>query len=465
MKTKLLILSLITSTALFGQGFKISGKVKGLKDTVMYFGHYYADKNKVLDTARVNEKGAFVFEGKKKLEGGLYLVVLPDKRYFELIIDNEQNFSLETDSSDLVGKMKIHGSQDNIDFYKYMAFIKEMQSKADPVKKQMDKTKNKDSIDIFKKQLADLTVQVESEKKKFMAAHPTAFFTRILKASEDIVVPPAPMLPNGRKDSTFQYRFYKQHYWDNIDLSDGRMLNTPIFYNKFKFYIDKMIMQVPDSLNHDLDALVEKVKGSKELYKYVVSYVTYYYESSKLMGMDAVFVHMVNKHYRTKQAYWVDSTQLKTILNRADIVEPLLIGKKSRNLIMPDTTGKNMKALHDVKAKYTVLYFWEPGCGHCQVETPKLNEFYNKYKSKGVEVYAVNIEDNVKEWKDFIIKHKLSWINVDNLYHHYYLREIFDIYSTPVIYLLDQNKVILAKRIPLESLEGYIDFLEKNNKK
>lgn len=464
MKNKVLVLFLFASTALLGQGFRISGKVRGIKDTVMYFGHYYADKNKVIDTARVNSKGEFLFEGKTPLEGGLYLVVLPDKRYFEIVIDKEQSFSFETDSADLVGKMKIKGSQDNIDFYGYMAFIKNMQQKAEPLKKLIDKTKSKDSTEMLKKKMADLTADVESEKKKFMTAHPKALFSKILKASEDIVVPPAPILPNGRKDSTFQYRYYKQHYWDNIDLTDGRMLNTPIFFNKFKFYLDKMIMQIPDSINRDLDVLVDKVKGSKELYKYVVSYTTYYYESSKLMGMDAVFVHMVNKHYRTKQAYWVDSTQLKSILDRASIVEPLLIGKKSRNLVMPDTTGKTMKSLHDVKAKYTILYFWEPGCGHCQTETPKLKAFYDKYKSKGVEVYAVDIEDNAKEWKDFIIKNKLNWINVNNLYHHYYLREIFDIYSTPVIYLLDENKKILAKRIPLENLEGYIDFLEKNKK-
>ena len=46
-------------------------------------------------------------------------------------------------------------------------------------------------------------------------------------------------------------------------------------------------------------------------------------------------------------------------------------------------------------------------------------------------------------------------------YKQYYLRELFDIYSTPVIYLLDENKKIKAKRIDVDQLDGYIDFLEK----
>src|SRR6478752_7729623 len=85
----------------FSQGYKINVKVKGLQDTVCYLAHHFGDKQLLDDTARVDSKGAFVFEGKKALHGGIYLVVLPGKRYFEFLV-NEQNFSLETDTLDYV---------------------------------------------------------------------------------------------------------------------------------------------------------------------------------------------------------------------------------------------------------------------------------------------------------------------------------------------------------------------------
>ena len=464
--------TLLSITVLFasfsgsGQGYEIKGKLKGWKDTVIYLGHYYADKNSVKDTVRINSKGEFIFKGAKELSGGIYLVVTPDKKYFELLIDKQQHFSFETDTTDFSKFMKIKGSTDNEQFYKYLVLINARSKEAESLKKEMDAAKTDTAkANKCKARLVVIDKEVKQYKLDFMKANPTSFLSVIFKSSQDVEVPPAPILPNGRKDSTFPYRYYKAHYWDNIDLTDNRMIRTPLFHPKLKFYFEKMMAQVPDSIIRDAINLTERTKSAKDLFKYVVYWVTYTYESSNVMGMDAVFVAMVNKYYKTKQAFWVDSTQLKKITDRANILEPLLIGKKAKNLIMPDSTGKTMHALLDTKAKYTVLYFWEPGCGHCQKETPKLKAFYDKYKPKGVEVFAVDIESNLADWKKFIRENKLNWINVGNLYHHYYLREMFDIYSTPVIYLLDENKIIRFKRISVEQLEGSIEHLEKERLK
>jgi peroxiredoxin len=124
--------------------------------------------------------------------------------------------------------------------------------------------------------------------------------------------------------------------------------------------------------------------------------------------------------------------------------------------------------LYDVKAKYTVMIFWDHGCGHCKKEIPKLVEQYNsKLKAKGVQVYAIETEDKPKEWKQFIKEHKLNWINVcePDDYKRAVTKKIYDIYSTPVIYLLDENKIIKAKRIDSEQIVNIVDMLEKEKEK
>jgi peroxiredoxin len=129
---------------------------------------------------------------------------------------------------------------------------------------------------------------------------------------------------------------------------------------------------------------------------------------------------------------------------------------------MLDTTGKYV-SLYDVKANYTVLIFWDHGCGHCKKEVPKLAELYKKLKEKGVEVYAIETEDKPEEWKKFIRENKLNWINVHepDQYRRAVTKKIYDIYSTPVVYLLDENKIIKAKRIDTEQLGNFIEALEK----
>jgi thiol-disulfide isomerase/thioredoxin len=119
--------------------------------------------------------------------------------------------------------------------------------------------------------------------------------------------------------------------------------------------------------------------------------------------------------------------------------------------------------LYNIKADYTVVIFWDVDCGHCQKDIPKLKEVYDKMKADGksVEVYSVYTHFEVDKWKKFIRDHKLNWVNVYNGVHLIDLKVKFDIYSTPVIYLLDKNKVIKAKRIGVEQVEDVINNLSR----
>src|ERR1051326_262738 len=466
MKKILMFLFLLSSTALLAgnDGYSIKIRIKPLKDSVIYFGNYYGDKTVVVDTSRVDANGNAVFEGKKKLDGGIYLIVLPTKKFMEVIIDKEQNFSMETDTNDLVRKMKVKGSEDNILFYKYLSFITSCQSEADPLRKQLDKTKNKDSVKTLQKELGEIDKKVKAYKIQYSKDHPETLLAKVFMASQDPEVPETPKLPNGRPDSLFGFNYYKSHYLDKVDFTDDRLLRTPVIYNKMKYYLDKLVLQVPDSIIKEADMIIGLTKGNRETFKYCVYYCTYTYETSPYMGMDAVFVHMVNKYYKTGQAYWVDEENLKKILDKAKILEPLLIGKTAPPLLLPDTSAKVI-GFTNIKSPYLILYFWDPECGHCKKATPKLKAFYDKFHSKGFEVYAVDIEENREEWLKYIKEHNLNWINVTNAEHRYYLKEYYDVYSTPVIYLLDENKKIIAKRIDAEQLEGFVTNMLKQKEK
>lgn len=109
------------------------------------------------------------------------------------------------------------------------------------------------------------------------------------------------------------YRYYKSHFFDNINFQDGWLVRTPIFSGKIEYYIKSLTKQIPDSVIVAADFLVEKAKANKELFKYVVSYITISYET---INMDAVFIHMGEKYYTKDQAYWLDEAQLVKIKNK-----------------------------------------------------------------------------------------------------------------------------------------------------
>src|ERR1043165_4633237 len=106
--TLLFVVSVLITSNLFAQksGYQIIVTVPTMKDTTCYLARYYGDKQYLLDTVKSDHTGTAVFSDKTKLPGGIYLFVYPDKRYFEMIVDKEQYFSMETSWSDPINDMK-----------------------------------------------------------------------------------------------------------------------------------------------------------------------------------------------------------------------------------------------------------------------------------------------------------------------------------------------------------------------
>ncbi len=460
----LLILILIFSiSGVFAQGYKIKVKINGIQDTTLMLGHHFGGKKYVKDTVQIDKNGIAIFKGEEKLPGGIYIVVLPGMTYFEILINGDQNFSVETDTTDFVNNMKISGSVENQLFNDYQRYMVKQQKKLSELRKELEKINDdSDSTKIIKEQLKKVDKGVKDYWNKILIDYPNTFLSKIIKAMINPEIPEPPVDEEGNiTDSLFQYRYYKEHFFDNIDFSDDRLLRTPIFENKIKQFFTKTVMKVPDSIIVEADRIIEKSKANKDVFRYVVVYLLNYYETTKIMGMDKVFVSIAEKYYLTGEAYWADSTMLAKFEERVRKLKPTLIGEIAHDIKMQTNTGEYV-TLHQVNAKYTILVFWEPDCGHCKKVVPKIYKISEKFKDKGVKAFAVYTQADKEEWLKFINEHSLDWLNVYDPYHLSNYRNFYDIYSTPVIYLLNEKKEIVAKRLAVEQIEKLLNrFLEK----
>jgi thiol-disulfide isomerase/thioredoxin len=453
-----------------GKAYSIKVKINGLQDSTCFLASYYAEYQSIQDTARADKNGTLVFNGKKKLESGMYMVVKNKRKLFDfLVLDSDQHFALETDTIDYNGHMKVTGSAENKLFFEYLNWLGKKQMEAEKCRKRLKeiKSSNKDSATIIENSLSGMDKEVKAYMNDFMQKNSGTFTSKFFKATLDIEIPPAPLLPIGRRDTTFGYRYYKAHFFDNIDLADERLLRTPVYTPKLKQYFETMVLQTPDSIIAEGDMIISKASGNKETFKYCVGYMTYTYEISKVMGFDAIFVHEALTYYKTGKAFWTDEKQTKKIVAKATQLDSVLLGRKAPNLIMQDSLvglspDFNTYSLNNLKSKYTILYFWDPDCGHCQKETPKLHEFYKKIQPKyQIEVYAVGVVSELGPWRKYIREKKLSWINVVDAFNKTHYKHIYDVYSTPVMYILDENKIIIAKRLDTDQIEEFLDRYEK----
>ena len=274
------------------------------------------------------------------------------------------------------------------------------------------------------------------------------------------------LLEDGTEDSSFAYTYYKEHYWDDFDFQDDRLIHTPIYDGRLDEYFNKLVLPIADTVQKEADIILQKAKGTKDMFKYTLWWLTRFTESSKIMGMDAAFVYLVENYYMRGDAYWLSTEDLEKYIDRAQKIAPNVLGKIAPELKMPDVNG-NIHSLHELDAKYTLLIFWSPECGHCLTEMPQVDSLYEKVlKKRGVKIYGVRTEGDVEKWQQ-VIKDKGfdDWVNVYDPERKTRFRSDYDIYSTPVLYLLDERKIIRGKRLDHSNIVDVIDMLERKKKK
>ena len=466
-----ILIGLVTNT--FGQksGYELMFNIKDCQPGNVILAYYYGNKQYIKDSTKVDASGSFVFKGEESMDQGIYIAVMPpDNKYFELIVGEDQHFSMSSDYGDMVKSMIVKGSDENERFYEYLSYLEVEKRKGEKFSEQSKVLENADSASFketaefkaIQKKVKAIDADVKDYKNKFISEYPDALLSKVFLASKDPDIPEAPILENGRPDSTFAWRYFKEHYWDLVDFSDDRIIRTPVYHSKLERFMTKTIQQIPDTIAVEASKLIEKTRESNELFKYTVFWITSHFETSKQMGMDAVFVHMAKNYYMTGQAFWADSTTIAKISDRATKLSYSLLGATAPNLIMKDTSDQ-IQVLHALDNEYTIAYFWDPECGHCKKVTPKVRDFYNEFKEElDVEVYGVMT--NAKEqdsWRAYIRENKLNWINVEDPEQKTAYKYLYDIYSTPVIFLLDKDKKIIAKRIGAEDLENFIRHHKK----
>jgi peroxiredoxin len=198
------------------------------------------------------------------------------------------------------------------------------------------------------------------------------------------------------------------------------------------------------------------------MFRYTLWFLGRQTESPKIMGLDEVFVHLVMNYYMKGDAYWLHDTDISKYYDAAMKIASNIIGKPAPALDMQDSTGKPFR-LADVKSKYTLLVFWDPTCGHCRTEVPQVDSAYKaELKSKGVKIVGIRTEGGTDKWQEFIKEKKLyDWTHIYDPAHKSNYRAAYNVYTTPVIYLLDENKKILGKRLDHSNIGGVIEMIEK----
>ncbi len=444
------------------KGYKISLTISGGKDTVMYLGNYYAGNTYAIDTARINKHGSFVFEKKdRQLKPGLYFFTNPAGNYVEFMIYHETpNFSFTTNEKNWTYNMKVKGSKENEYLFRFQRFNHDAYNAVDSAMKAQG-----GMTDDFKAFRHKKLIELDSVKNAMIDERPNSMLALMMNATREPVVPRIDSLGNKLTDRQ-RWDYYMDHYFDYMRLDDDALVRTPdrVFHERIMRYLDTNLHNASAELICVyVDKLIDKAKPSKENFRYLVPTIAEKYLQSNVMSYDAVYVHIVKRYMETGDCFWMSPSTVDMNVKRANTWENLLIGKTAPELIMKDGDG-NLHSLHNQQHKYTLLIFWSPSCGHCKSIIPALYRKYFQYKDRyDIGAFAVLSEPdevNRPKWRDFIKSYNLEWLNIDGGEANIDWHEVYNVETTPQIFLLDKDKKIVAKRLNAETFELVINALE-----
>jgi len=447
-------------------GYEIKITFKPFKNQYIYLGHYFGKTYPIIDSALLNEKGEGVFKGPKKLHGGIYLVGYPNRNgFFEILIDEQQHFSIIADTATIAKGVKFSNSPDNVLF---TAYQQHMQASGKKINSLQDKLKTvvnkKDSVNIAA-QLEKEDAAINQYRDNLIQQNNGSLLGILLTAMKEPILSGRLKNPENKKDSIDAYQFYKSNFWKGVNFWDGRLAYTPFFEEKLDKYFNQLVQMEPDSVIHEIDYMLSFASASEDMSRFLLIKFVNRYLNQKYMWEDAVFVHLFEKYFANRQYDWLNEKGRKTITDRAYSLMANIMGHLAEDILLPDTSGKTI-SLYEQKSDFTVVVFWDPTCGHCKEVLPKIDSFYrSKWKAGGISIFAVakETDGNKKDWIDFINSHHLQeWTNVyyskaddklrtDNNIPGY--SQLYDINSFPTLYFLDKDKKIIAKKLTYDQID------------
>lgn len=474
----------LLASRLFGQGLDLQVDMNGHGkpgDTVL-LAYYYKDGRYVADSGFVDSKGHVRYQQEKPLMKGVYLLIWGND-YIDILLGEDQDFKLKIGEKDYSGESTVKGAPECADFLRLQVHLRNAQqasrkayqldslalsalkARGDTLANGSKKRPPRPGDSLRKASDEAFNAYMDTLKAKYNGHFLWAFAKTLLPIH--IPTPPDEITHSPKADSlTLVWQFYYNlhHYMDNYDLASPDLLRTPNLYARINYFLDHLIAPMPDTISLYCDRLMEAAAPNDTTLEYMGLNLLNKYQLSEIMGQDAIFVHLAEKYFLNKRIDVLSEETMGKLRDRVEKLKPNLIGQTAPDFTV-ETLYQTSYTLSQDKAKAFVLVFWEPSCPHCKVLVPKLDSVCQPFVKKGVHIIGFMTQGDGPKWLEYVQEHKLSqWTHVWDPYRKSNFSDNYDIYSTPVIYILDQTHKIVAKRIGVENVQPLLDIILEESK-
>jgi hypothetical protein len=432
----------------FSQGTNVHFHFRGLENKKIIMGYYEGVKQYVMDSLKLDKDGEASWKLSSRLQEGLYFIILPGSRYFDLLISESQDFFLSADTIDLVGKMSISPECESSHYLKYQKEAKKLQLVYDKLERKL-KFELPDSIRQIRQKMREINNLLENLKDSLILRYQGSLTSKILKLIRN---------PNTSISASAAGSFREQYlkavsiYIDAIDLKDERLLRSPYVANRLESYFNRLLVQRNDSLIAAIKHLMQKASQNQAYTDFFSKWLLENYSRKKFPGSEKTYVFIAREYFLNKENIQQDDIFLTKLREKVSRTESILPGASPVNLELPDSSGK-IHSIPEVSQKDIILLFYDSECGPCKYVKSQIIALLNRLDSRNICVYAVNLGTNRKEWLNYIKGTGPEWININGAAKKDYFSDHYMFEFLPSLLLIGPDKKITAGNLNFSEVE------------
>ncbi len=454
-KVVLLFAALLMVSIASGQTFHIRGTVPGMSDTDIYLLEDFADSQRMVDTTKTDISGTFNFVMKPDMPVGMYRIMTPTGRMFNVIY-NREDIDFVASGMSASDMIQVKHSVENLIYYKYLNIKTNDELRINVLRPVLDYYPQNDTfyrvirnqVEKLQNQMTTVTYNLIRNNPETLAAH---FIAMDEPVKFDLNIP-----------SSEQNNELKKTYFNHVDFNDTLLLRTHLFTTKLVGYLslyqtrkmDRKAME--KAFVAPVDTILKKAQVNETMYLFCLHYLVKGFED---FGFENLLQHIALTQHLAD--FPGNSPQKQALQRKLHLITELAIGKTAPDFTTRTLKGKRIQ-LSKVKAGHTLLVFWASWCPHCKAALPKLIKYYDPAHSERFQIIAVSVDDAKKPVIKEIKKEGYTWVNIAELKGwESPIAEEYGVSSIPSFFLLDKDKKIVAKPSDINEAVRLLQNMEK----
>ncbi|OQX80281.1 MAG: hypothetical protein B6D64_03425 [Bacteroidetes bacterium 4484_276] len=451
---KILLLLLLLPVFAISQNYKINGRINGLTDGKIGISAFYGNEDKAMDSISVGADGTFEYAFPAEAQNGMYRLRFGQNRFMDIIY-NYENIAFHTVLDFMIDSLVFTHSVENQVYFGYLNRRSKIEYKLELLEPLLSLYPKDDPFYVeISVKYENMTSGFEKYINELIDDNEGRYVARLIKM-DFTPFPPSSLTEQARFD------YLKAHFFDNMDFSDTSMLRSNVLSNKMLQYLslyqnNRMPKEVLElEFIKAVTVIMNETKENPLVYEYVMDYLIGGFES---YGFEKVITYIADNINLDETC--VNTERKAELEKKVESLKKFAIGKKAPDFTATDMDGNEIK-LSEIGSEYTLLVFWATWCPHCATLIPQLAELYLPGNKDKLEIVSISLDESKEDIEKFTSDNNLTWINLcDFKKWKGDVVQAYDIFATPTMYLLFNDRTILAK--PITFSEARNVLFERN---